>query len=191
MAQEEPPRKKQKEDPQPPTRPLKVGEKGEGIAVVASTFAEVDHCVGSKSAFKKRLQRFDYKLDNKAPDLKKCLEEFQTEFEQLLRENFKELEGIKVFLVFTISYLSSEFPDRASWLFYLGTSGYSITEESQIPDRAQKIYLEIEKRNDNLVRRKTGLVIETNHWASIFVSKYISMEGRSFVKLCKFIESKH
>ena len=186
MSQDEPPMKKQKEEPTPPAQPFQMAENGEGIAVVA----EEDLSVDSHSAFRKRLQRFDIKLENKAPDLKKFLEEFHKEFEKILKESFKENKGIKVYLVLTVSYLSTEFPDRVAWTFYLGTSGYSITEEGQIPDRAQKIYLEIERRNDNLVSRKTGLVIETLHWATIFISKYIPMAGRCIVKLPKFLDAK-
>ena len=102
MSEDEPPRKKQKEYPLPPSGPIKGGEIGEGISVVAAK-CENDRSHKHTSAFRKRLQRFDFKLDDKEPDLKKYLEDFQNEFEQILKDNFKENKGIKVYLFLTVS----------------------------------------------------------------------------------------
>ena len=171
MSDDEPQKKKTREDPQPPNRPLQGGPEGEAVAVVASNVSPSDRIESTQSAFRKRLQKFDYKLTDKPRDLKKFLEEFQKEFEKQLKINFKEQHGIKIYFVLTISYRSSEYPAKEPWVFYVGSSAHMIMEESKIEEKIKQIYTEMERKNDNLVRSKTGLILDEINWASLFISR--------------------
>ncbi len=187
---EEPLRKKLKVDPEPPSRPPEGQEHGEGIAVVAERMAESDGLEGVKSAFRKRLQRIDFKGADTEIDLNAFLDKFKTNFIEELKDYLKQHRGVKVYLVLTISYLSQEIPEREAWIFYLGSEAQSIHTEGQIAESTKIIFNQILTKNDHLVRTKTGLVIEQIHWASIFLSKFAPLSGESFQELPKFLKLK-
>ena len=185
MSSEEPPEKKKKQDPKPPSRPVLGGPEGEAMAVVADRVDPSDRAV--RSAFRKRLLKIDYRLTPRPSDLKTFLEEFRIEFEEQVRNTFKELHGIKLYLSLTIGYRSTEYPEKEPWIFYLGSPAHIITIDTQISSELDSIYQEMERKNDHLVSRKTGLVIDEIHWATIFISRYTTMEGRGYQKLPQFL----
>ena len=66
-----------------------------------------------------------------------------------------------------------------------------IAIDTQICSELDLIYQEMERKNDHLVSRKTGLVVDEIHWATIFISRYTTMEGRGYQILPYFLKSKH
>ncbi len=103
---EEPLPKRIKTEPQPPTRPPEGQEEGEGIAVVADRVMPEDGMQGVRSAFRKKLERIDFKAEEKSNDLKAFLEKFSSTFNDQIKSYLTEHKGLKVYLVLTISYLS-------------------------------------------------------------------------------------
>ena len=100
----EPLAKRIKPDPDPPSRPPEGQAEGEGIAVVAARVQPEDGMEGVRSAFRKKLERIDFKVKEKSNDLKAFLEEFQTNFHKQIQTYLREHRGFKVYLVLTISY---------------------------------------------------------------------------------------
>ncbi len=109
---EEPLKKRIKTEPQPPPRPPEGQIEGEAIAVVANRVADEDGLQGIRSAFRKKLQRIDFKVEAKENDLKAFLEKFKSNFLKQIQKYLSEQKGLKVYLVLTISYLSQEIPER-------------------------------------------------------------------------------
>ena len=187
---EEPLAKRIKSEPAPPARPPEGQEAGEGIAVVAERMADEDGLQGIRSAFRKKLERIDFKVEAKENDLKAFLEKFKEKFLKQIQNYLAEQKGLKVYLVLTISYLSQEIPERPPWVFYLGSEAHTIQTDSQIPDTITSIFRQLETKNDNLVRTKTGLIIDQIFWASIFLSRFTPLIGESYQQLPKFLKSK-
>ncbi len=181
--------KKIKIEPQPPERPPEGQPEGEAIAVVASRVGP-DGLESVTSAFRKKLQRIDFKLDQEK-DLKNFLEKFRATFEHHIKDYLAEHHGLKVYLVLTISYVSQEFPEREPWIFYLGTEAMSIKLENQISETVRVIFQQVETKNDHLVRTKTGLILDELNWASIFFSQFSPLSGEIFQDLPKFLKNKH
>ncbi len=188
---EEPPDKKQRCDPKPPLRPPEGQSAGEGIAVVADRMNDRDGLEGVKSAFRKRLERIDFKVQENNNDLKAYLESFRLSFMEHTHGYLTEHRGLKVYLVLTIGYRSQEIPEREPWIFYLGSEAQTIYNEGQILESTARIFQQIETKNDHLVRTKTGLIIDQIHWSSIFLSQFTPLIGESFKELPKFLKSKH
>ena len=163
-------KKARTEVPEPPPRPMEGPNDDEAMAVVAANVAPDDGMKNVRSAFKKRLERIDYQQKDPENDLKHFLENFQAEFTKVLNEELKRKHGLKVYLNLTVAYKSHEFPEREAWVFYLGSSAHSVINESQVPSTVEKIFKQLETKNDNLVRTKTGLYIEQIHWASLFLT---------------------
>ncbi len=181
-----PPEKKARICPDPPVRPPEGQPEGEAIAVVAERVSDKDGLEGVRSAFRKRLERINFKVEEKENDLKNFLEKFRPVFIREVEKYYKEQHGLKVYLVLTISYLSQEIPEREPWIFYLGTEAHSINFEKQILEYTELMFKQIETKNDHLVRSKTGLIIDEIHWASIFLSKFNPLSGENFHPLPNF-----
>ena len=188
---EETPSKKIKIEPQPPSRPPEGQAEGEAIAVVAARVSEHDGLEAVHSAFRKRLERIDFKVQEKEIDLKAFLDKFRKRFIDHIQVYLKEHRGLKVYLVLTISYLSQEQPEREPWIFYLGSEAHTIKTEFEINENTDRIFRQIETKNDHLVRTKTGLIIDQIFWASIFLSKFNPLSGETFKELPQFLKSKH
>ena len=108
----EPLAKRIKTEPEPPSRIPEGQAEGEGGAVVADRVQPDDGLQGVRSAFRKKLQRIDFKVKEKSTDLKACLESFQPNFLRQIQTYLTEHRGLKVYLVLTISYLSQEIPEQ-------------------------------------------------------------------------------
>ena len=121
---DEPIAKRIKTEPEPPSRPPEGQAEGEGIAVVAARVQPEDGLQGVRSAFRKKLERIDFKVKEKSNDLKAFLEQFQPNFLKQIQTYLTEHRGLKVYLVLTISYLSQEIPEREPWIFYLGSEAH-------------------------------------------------------------------
>ena len=188
---EPPPPKKLRLAPVPPNRPPEGQPEGEAIAVVADRVSDEDGLEGVRSAFRKRLERINFKVEAKENDLKRFLEKFRPIFISEVEKYYNEQHGLKLYLVLTIGYLSQEIPEREPWIFYLGTEAHSINFEKQILESTELIFKQIETKNDHLVRSKTGLIIDEIHWASIFLSKFNPVSGEKFHPLPNFLKNKH
>ena len=180
-------KKARTEVPEPPPRPMEGPNDDEAMAVVAANVAPDDGMKNVRSAFKKRLERIDYQQKDPENDLKHFLENFQAEFTKVLNEELKRKHGLKVYLNLTVAYKSHEFPEREAWVFYLGSSAHTVINESQVPSTVEKIFKQLETKNDNLVRTKTGLYIEQIHWASLFLTKFAPLEGGTYTELPRFL----
>ena len=72
----------------------------------------------------------------------------------------------------------------------MGSEAHVIHNENQILNRIITIFQQIERKNDHLVRTKTGLIIDQIFWASIFFSKFAPLSGETYHPLPNFLKNK-